>query len=298
MNTDIRRGTIEMSAAMVISGTIGWFVVFSGQPIINVVFWRCLFAVIALFVVCGVLGVLKPITRKIFGLAVLGGVAIVLNWVCIFASYADTSISLATIIYNTQPFMLLLLGGLFLGERITATKLAWLGVSFLGMLLIVFTPSGLTSSVHFMKGVALALTAAFLYAIASLITKRLKGTPPHLIALIQVATGVIMLAPLANFSISPSAGSQWASLVALGLLHTGIMYYLLYGAIQKLPTHIIGALSFIYPAVAVVVDMVAFGHVLRPMQFLGGAFILLAAAASTLGWQFRPAQKPIDETRP
>jgi drug/metabolite transporter (DMT)-like permease len=298
MNTDIRRGTVEMSAAMVISGTIGWFVVFSGQPIINVVFWRCLFAVIALFVVCGILGVLKPITPKIFGLAVLGGVAIVLNWVCIFASYADTSISLATIIYNTQPFMLLILGSLFLGERITATKLAWLGISFLGMLLIAFTPSGITSSGNFLKGVALALTAAFLYAIASLITKRLKGTPPHLIALIQVATGVIMLAPLANFSVSPSTTGQWASLVTLGLVHTGIMYYLLYGAIQKLPTHIIGALSFIYPAVAIVVDMVAFGHVLRPTQFLGGAFILLAAAASTLGWQFRLKQNPVDETRP
>ncbi len=298
MNTDIRRGTIEMSAAMVISGTIGWFVVFSGQPIINVVFWRCLFAVMALFVVCGVLGVLKPITRKIFGLAVLGGVAIVLNWVCIFASYADTSISLATIIYNTQPFMLLLLGGLFLGERITATKLAWLGVSFAGMLLIVLTPSGLISSGNFLRGVALALTAAFLYAIASLITKRLKGTPPHLIALIQVATGVVMLAPLANFSTLPSAGGQWASLITLGLVHTGVMYYLLYDAIQKLPTHIIGALSFIYPAVAVVVDMVAFGHVLRPLQFLGGALILLAAAASTLGWRFNFAQKPVDETRP
>jgi drug/metabolite transporter (DMT)-like permease len=298
MNKDISRGTVEMSAAMVISGTIGWFVVFSGQPIINVVFWRCLFAVIALFAVCGILGVLKPITRKIFGLAVLGGVAIVLNWVCIFASYADTSISLATIIYNTQPFMLLILGGLFLSERITANKLAWLGVSFLGMLLIVFTPSGITSSGNFLKGIALALTAAFLYAIASLITKRLKGTPPHLIALIQVATGVIMLAPLAKFSVSPSSGGQWLSLVTLGLVHTGIMYYLLYGAIQKLPTHIIGALSFIYPAVAVVVDIVAFGHVLRPLQFLGGAFILLAAAASTLGWQFRAAQKPVDETHP
>jgi hypothetical protein len=33
MNKDITRGTIEMSAAMLISGTIGWFVVISGQPV-------------------------------------------------------------------------------------------------------------------------------------------------------------------------------------------------------------------------------------------------------------------------
>jgi drug/metabolite transporter (DMT)-like permease len=297
MKKDITRGSIEMSAAMLISGTIGWFVLVSGQPVINVVFWRCLFAVMALFVVCGALGLLKPITLKILGLAVLGGVAIVLNWVCIFAAYADTSISLATILYNTQPFMLLLLGGVFLGERVTTVKLAWLGMSFLGMLLIVLTPTGQAASANFLQGVALSLTAAFLYAIATLITKRLKGTPPHLIALIQVATGMVMLAPLADFSVLPATASQWLTLVTLGLVHTGVMYYLLYGAIQKLPTHIIGALSFIYPAVAVVVDMLAFGHVLRPVQFLGATLILLAAAGTTLGWRW-PAQKQVDETTP
>lgn len=291
MNKDITRGTAEMSAAMLISGTIGWFVVVSGQSVFNVVFWRCLFAVLALLVVCGLLGVLKPITLKVLGLAVLGGVAIVLNWVCLFAAYADTSISLATIIYNTQPFMLLVLGGLFLGERITATKLGWLAISFTGMLLIVFTPSGQSASTNFLLGVGLSLTAAFLYAIASLVAKRLKGTPPHLIALIQVATGMVMLAPLADFSTLPGSGSQWLSLVTIGVVHTGLMYYLLYGAIQKLPTHIIGALSFIYPAVAVLVDMMAFSHVLRPVQFLGGALILLAAAASTLGWSIFKARR-------
>lgn len=291
MNKDITRGTIEMSAAMLISGTIGWFVVMSGQPVFNVVFWRCLFAVFALLAVCGLLGLLKPITWKVLGLAVLGGVAIVLNWVCLFEAYADTSISLATIIYNTQPFMLLVLGGMFLGERITATKFGWLAISFTGMLLIVLTPDGQSASTNFLLGVGLSLTAAFLYAIATLVTKRLKGTPPHLIALIQVATGMVMLAPLADFSILPGSGSQWLSLVTIGIVHTGLMYYLLYGAIQKLPTHIIGALSFIYPAVAVVVDMMAFGHVLRPVQFLGGALILLAAAASTLGWSFSRASR-------
>jgi drug/metabolite transporter (DMT)-like permease len=291
MNKEITRGTMEMSAAMLISGAIGWFVVVSGQPVFNVVFWRCLFAVFALLAVCGLLGLLKPITMKVLGLAMLGGVAIVLNWVCLFAAYAGTSISLATIIYNTQPFMLLVLGGLFLGERITATKLGWLTISFAGMLLIVLTPDGQSASTNFLLGVGLSLTAAFLYAIATLVTKQLKGTPPHLIALIQVATGMVMLAPLADFSTLPASGSQWLSLVTIGIVHTGLMYYLLYGAIQKLPTHIIGALSFIYPAVAVLVDMVAFDHVLRPVQFLGGALILLAAAASTFGWSFsRPSR--------
>lgn len=40
MNAEIKRGSLEMAAAMLISGSIGWFVLMSGQPVINVVFWR------------------------------------------------------------------------------------------------------------------------------------------------------------------------------------------------------------------------------------------------------------------
>lgn len=47
------------------------------------------------------------------------------------------------------------------------------------------------------------------------------------------------------------------------------MYILLYGAIQRLPTHLTGSLSFIYPIVAIIVNIVAFGHRLQLAQFLG-----------------------------
>ena len=57
-----------------------------------------------------------------------------------------------------------------------------------------------------------------------------------------------------------------ASLVTLGIVHTGLMYVLLYGAIQKLPTALTGALSFIYPIAAIFVDWFAFGHRLEILQ--------------------------------
>ncbi|MBF4189982.1 hypothetical protein ISX56_26275, partial [Serratia ureilytica] len=37
MNAEIKRGSLEMAAAMLISGSIGWFVLMSGQPVVNVV---------------------------------------------------------------------------------------------------------------------------------------------------------------------------------------------------------------------------------------------------------------------
>ncbi|BBH33604.1 DMT family transporter [Pseudomonas bijieensis] len=287
MDKTLRRGSLEMTAAMLISGTIGWFVLVSGLPVLDVVFWRCVFGAATLLLICAGFGFLRPgiLTRTTFLLAVLSGVAIVGNWVLLFASYSRASIAIGTAVYNVQPFMLVGLAALFLGERITAQKLFWLAVSFLGMLAIVSShgEQGQGGGAYLL-GIALALGAALLYAIAALIIKRLTGTPPHLIALIQVSTGVLLLAPWANFSALPQHAGAWASLLTLGMVHTGVMYVLLYSAIQRLPTAITGALSFIYPIAAIFVDWFAFGHRLELLQWLGVAAILLAAAGMQQGW--------------
>lgn len=290
MDKSIRRGSWEMVAAMLISGTIGWFVLVSGVPVVEVVFWRCVIGALTLLVVCGLLGYLRLdlLNYTKLGLAMLSGVAIVGNWLLLFESYARSSISISTAVYNVQPFMLVMLAAVFLGEKITVQKLAWLSVAFVGMLAIV-TAHGSQQNTgdDYLMGVALALGAAFLYAIAALIIKRLKEVPPHLMALIQVTTGALLLAPLMQWhSLSASMGA-WAALLTLGVVHTGLMYVLLYGAIQKLPTAITGALSFIYPIAAIFVDWIAFGHRLGWLQWLGVAAILLAAAGLQRGWWWR-----------
>lgn len=53
------RGTLEMTAAMLISGTVGWFVLAADQPAAAVVFWRCLFGALALLLACAGLGLLR-----------------------------------------------------------------------------------------------------------------------------------------------------------------------------------------------------------------------------------------------
>ncbi|MGN7742246.1 DMT family transporter [Pseudomonas sp. 22526] len=287
MDKLLRRGSLEMTAAMLISGTIGWFVLVSGQPVLDVVFWRCVFGAATLLLICAGFGFLRPgiLTRTTFLLAVLSGVAIVGNWVLLFASYSRASIAIGTAVYNVQPFMLVGLAALFLGEKITAQKLFWLSISFAGMLAIVSAHGEQGAGGNdYLLGIALALGAALLYAFAALLIKRLTGTPPHLIALIQVCTGVLLLAPWANLSALPAAPGAWASLLTLGIVHTGVMYVLLYGAIQKLPTALTGALSFIYPIAAIFVDWFAFGHRLELLQWIGVIAILLAAAGMQQGW--------------
>lgn len=302
MDTSIRRGSWEMVGAMLISGTIGWFVLVSGVPVIEVVFWRCVIGGLTLLLVCWRLGYLRGgwLNYSTLGWAMLSGVAIVGNWLLLFASYAKASIAISTAIYNVQPFILVMLAALFLGEKITAQKLVWLSVAFVGMLAIVSAHGEQQGSGdHYLLGVVQAIGAAFLYAVAALIIKRLKAVPPHLLALIQVTTGAVLLVPLVSWQSLSAPVDAWAALLTLGVVHTGLMYVLLYGAIQKLPTALTGALSFIYPVAAILVDWMAYGHRLGWAQWLGVAAILLAAAGLQRGWWWRvkpelaPSKRPL-----
>lgn len=286
------QGIMGMTTAMVISGTVGWFVLETRMPVASVVFWRCAFGALAMLLVCASLGLLRrgALDARQARMAALGGVALVANWVLLFSAYARASIAVATVTYHTQPFMLVAFGALFFGERPTANKLGWLGLAFAGVLAIVI--GGQRSPAHaagYLAGIGLALAAAFFYAIAAAIAKRLKGVPPQLIVAIQMLVGSALLLPFATWPDAATSPHAWRLLLAIGFVHTGLMSTLLYGAIQKISTALVGVLSFVYPIVAILVDAWAFGHVLDALQVGGAVAILVAVAGMNFGWTlFRP----------
>jgi drug/metabolite transporter (DMT)-like permease len=276
-------GVWQMSLAMIISGSIGAFVLLSGLPVIDIVFWRCLIGALTL---AGFITLSRQpfsqLTRLTLLLAIIGGVALVINWLLLFAAYARISIGMATVVYNTQPFMLVLMG-ILAGERVALIKWGWLALAFSGVVVLLSSELMQAHGGQLAAGIALALGAAFFYALTAMIARKLRPLPPQHIAFIQVIVGTIMLLPLVHVP-DFSAAFPWRYLLILGVVHTGIMYQLLYSAIQKLPTPAIGSLSFIYPIVAIVVDYLVFDHALAPVQLAGGALILLAAAGNNLGW--------------
>ncbi|MEU8761136.1 DMT family transporter [Streptomyces sp. NPDC048659] len=284
------RGTLELTLAMVLSGTLGIFVVESGASPFTVVFFRCLFGALALGAYSLARGFLTGhgLTPRTLGLAALAGVFVVLNWVLLFEAYEATSISFATVVYHTQPFFLVLLGAVVLRERIRAAQLGWLGVAFAGLVLVSGVRPGDTAS---LAGLGLALAAAVLYAAATVVTKRITGVRPHLIALVQVAVGIPLLLPFADFGEAAGLGTGWGWLAGLGLIHTGVMYVLMYAAYAKLPTARIAVLAFVYPAVAMLADWLAYGHHIGLVQALGVPLIVLAGLRVTRPRAAAPAPR-------
>jgi drug/metabolite transporter (DMT)-like permease len=287
LNTQTR-GVVEMATAMIISGTVGWFVLETRMPAVSIVFWRCAFGAVAMLLACAGLGLLRrdAINARQAGLAALGGLALTANWVLLFAAYSHASIAVATVTYHTQPFMLVAIGALLFGEKLTTDKLGWLGLAFGGVLLIVIGgQQGGAPAPGYLAGIGLALAAALFYAMAAAITKSLKAVAPHVIVLIQLTVGSVLLAPFASWPGSAASPHAWGLLLAIGFVHTGLMSTLLYGAIQKIPTSLVGVLSFVYPIMAILVDAWAFGHWLRAVQVGGAIAILAAVAGMNFGWK-------------
>lgn len=268
---------------MALSGTIGAAVLQSGAEAPAVAFARCLVGGLLLTVWCIARGWLRPavlragLTRRDLALAVLGGLFLVSNWVLLFASYSLSSISVSTVVYHTQPLLLVGLAAILLRERITGNQLLRTGVAFGGVALISVGAQGIGGAPVRMEGIALALAAAVLYAGAALVAKRLAHVRPHLLAAIQCAVGAVLLAPALAITPLPSTADGLAWLVVLGGVHTAVLYVLMYGSIGRLSTGTVALLSYLYPVVAVLVDVLAYGHRVTVVEAAGMLAVLAAA---------------------
>ena len=279
-------GTWRMVLAMALSGTIGLLVVESSLPVLWVVALRCLL---------GGLGLaawvmlshqwLRPTRREGVWLLV-GGVALIVNWLCLFRAYHYSGIAIATVVYHVQPFLLLLLAALVQREALPLRRMPWLGLALIGVVLSSGALSTDAATAVPWQGIALALLAATLYAVATLATQRLKRLAPAQIAMLQMAIGAALLLPWA-WEVRATAvfhAQAWASVLVLGLVHTAWMYTLMYAAFQRLQAQAIAGLSFIYPVIALLVDLLWFGVQPLPVQYLGMALILGAV------WAYRRSE--------
>ena len=269
-------GTWRMVLAMALSGTIGLLVVESGLPVLWVVWLRC---------ILGGMGLAAWLlwsrqwtwpTGMEWSWLLAGGLALVLNWLSLFRAYAYSGIAVSTVVYHVQPFVLLVLSAAVHREPLPLRRLPWLLLALLGVAL----SSGMLAGGQWRqlqwKGIILALLAASLYAIATLATRRLARIAPSQIAMLQMLLGALVLWPAVAGSSETAVftGQAWTAVLVLGLVHTAWMYSLMYAAFQRLMAQAIAGLSFIYPAIALLVDLLWFGTQPQAAQWLGMALIL------------------------
>lgn len=284
---------VSFAAAMIMIGTLGIFFHEAGLAPVTTVFFRCAFGAAMLLAYCAVKGLLtkRNVSLKNLGLAFGSGILMCVNWVMFFEAIARIGISMTTIVYHVQPFLVLVFGSLLLKERVGASNAGWVALGFAGLVLACGLKSGMALGSAYLAGIAFTLGAAVAYAGVTLTTRAIRGMPPQLTALIHCLTGTVLTAGLFSMPEQGIGAAQWGWLAGLGLVPTALAYVMVYGATPRMQTAVIAVLTFLYPASALVVDYLVYGHAIGALQLAGFALIACATLGVNLQWRLFPSMK-------
>lgn len=249
----------KMTLSMAIFGSIGFFTVKTGIPAVELVFVRCICATLFLGFCWFITGQHKVEVwkkREVIQ-TIICGIFLVLNWVFLFKAFEEMSITVAISIYNLAPIFVLILGSLFLKEKMTFTSLLAIIVCFLGSIFIIGLQN-FTSLTDFMSsGFVWALLSALCYALTMLLGKEINGLSAYAMTFVQTAIGILILFPFMNFDVFQGLNSSnWLYILGTGLIHTGFVYYLFFDSLRKLSTVVISVLVFVDPVVAILLDTI------------------------------------------
>lgn len=280
-----RQAAWRMALGGLTLGTLGVFLLESGSDPASAAWFRCAFGLLALTLWAWAAR-RAPLWRLPAGTAVRVVVAaalVVLSWVVFFAAIQRLSVGLATVVFHVQPLCLMLAGAWWLGEPLPRARLAAALLALLGLSLATGLVGG-TDAVVSVLGVGLCLVAVVGQTAVGLLLRARTPVPPLALAWWQCAVGALALWPWVLVAGWPPWGPAWGWLAALGVVHTGLAYVLIYGGMARLSTSRTALLQFVYPGATLVCDALVYDRWLAPAQWVGVALMGLA-----LWWGGRPA---------
>ena len=272
---------VLMVLSMIVFGTISVFVHLIPLPSAEIALYRAMLAtaVITVVALVGRFPLDRAVIRRALPLLIASGGLMGFNWILIFEAYRYTTVSITTLAVYMAPVIVVALSPLVLKERLRPFQVFCFFMAAVGFVLIVGVDTS-TSGNHAL-GIALGLGAAVMYAWVVLLNKCISGV--HVIhrTLLQFMAAAVLLliyvTMTGGFHLHNLDLPGMASMLTLGVVHSGITYCLYFYALGRLKAQEIGILSFIDPLVAVLISALFFHEPFGPLQMLGAVIILLFA---------------------
>ena len=225
--------------------------------------------------------------RRNLLLLLISGAFIGFNWIFLFEAYRYTTVSTATLCYYFAPVLVVALAPIFLRERMTRRKLICIIVALIGMLGVSGVPDHGLPEAGEATGILFGLGAAALYASVMLLNKRFRDIDAYDKTVVQLGSAAVVLLPYCFLAEDVSTLLMLSLTDALMLLvvcvvHTGFAYFLYFGAMGQLPAQTVAILSYVDPAVALLLSILVLHEGFTLFGAIGAAMVLLAALFSEL----------------
>ncbi len=277
-------GAVWVAVSAVAFGAMAIFarVAFAGgADVLAVLFLRFLIAALVMAAVMAASRRRWPSRRNAALLALMGGVGYVAQSLCFFSALRHASAGLVALLLYLYPFLVTLLGAIFLGQRLTPLRLGAVTAALLGTALTIggsLAGSGL--------GIALGVTTALIYSVYILVGSRVLAEEDPL-----AAATVVMMAAACTFGglvvleapHFPVTLEAWLASLAIALVSTVVAMVGFFAGIQRLGAADAATLSTLEPVVTFVLAAVFLGEPIGGLQALGGAIVLGAVIALARG---------------
>lgn len=287
----------KIFSAMFIFGTIGAFV--RSIPLPSDIIALSRGAIGTLFLVIMMLLTKKRINfnnvKKNFVILFISGVFLGTNWILLFEAYRFTTVATATLCYYLGPSFVILLSPIVFKERLTLKKIICVILSFTGMIFVSgILDEGITN-ISELTGVILGVLAAILYAGTMIFNKQIKNITVYDKTVVQLFVSAITLVPYClivqggnSLSFTPYSVMM---LLFVGVVHTGLTYYMYFGSIEYVNVQTTAILSYIDPVTALLLSVLVLNENMTLKSFTGAVLIIGAALLSEINISKKEGKK-------
>jgi RarD protein len=281
------KSKLQFILSMIIFGTIGLVVrhidLSSSERALLSSFIGCLFLLLIFFMIKKKISWNLVKSNALF--LILSGIALGGNWIFLYQSYDHTTIANATLGYYFAPVFVMILSPFVLREQLSIKKIVCIGVAIIGMLMIVGEGVRASSSDDLL-GLSFGLIAAAFYAALLLLNKFIKDMGKLELTIIQLGTTTLLLMPYVFFTeglgIFEVSSSSIPFILILGIINTGIGFWLFFSGMEGLKGQSIAMLSYVDPFVAILISAIILQEQMTIVQMLGGVLLLSSTFVSEI----------------
>ncbi len=276
-------GKLKLVGSMAIWGSLGLFIRGIDLPSSLIANFRGIVgaAFLLLVMLLGKLPFSRRAVKENRICLILSGLMLGFNWILLFEAYRYTTIAVSTLCYYLAPIIVVAVSPLMFRERLGLFRSLCVAAALAGMVFVSgVADSGLPSPGQ-SRGVLLALGAALLYAAIVIVNKKMKNISGLERTVVQLGISALVLLPYNFLTVrGPLPVMELPAillLLAVGVIHTGLAYYLYFGCMEDLPSQTVAILAYVDPVTAVLLSALVLREPMSGGMWLG-AFLVIGAA--------------------
>jgi len=219
-----------------------------------------------------------PARRDLIPIVAIGVLWFGIYFLALNAAEREVDAGTAAMLVNVAPILIAILSGMFLGEGFPPRLLIGCVIAFSGVVVIAFATSGAQPGGASLLGIALCFVSATVYSIAVTIQKPLlRRVNGLLLTWLGCSTGMLVSLLFLPELVDGLGRAQPATLgwlAYLGIFPTAIAFSTWAYALSRTEAGRLGSLTYLAPAIAIVIGWLLLGEAPALAALVGGAIAI------------------------